>query len=613
MNVAQLDVRAQLKACALAYARIGWHVLPLEPRGKRPLARFAPNGFHNATTDLEVITRWWTEQPDANIGIALKASGLVAVDVDARNGGYETLAQLESQYGSIASDVMAFTGGGGQHFLYLSQLVHSLPGTLGPGIDLKADGYIAVEPSIHPDSGKAYEWEASSSPLDGCIPSTLPGWIRDQQRGQSAASALPMPQGEKMDDWASKILKGDNLHDSTRDFAASCVASGMHPGAVVNLMRSLMHHSTAPRDARWAQRMREIHAIVHSAVKKFAQDQDGYATVTYAKAQLETLAQLAQNSHAVRWQVKHLIAHGDVGMIFGASGTFKSFIGLDLALHIAHGLPWLNQKTTPGKVVYVAAEGGGGLYARIRAWHQARALALTDNFLVCRRAVQFLDTEQVARLREEIQRLYPGVALIIIDTLSQTFSGNENSNNEVAAYLTAVREQLAAPIGATALIVHHSGHGATERPRGASSIRGNLDCLFGVFRTQDGAMAATLECQKQKESAKEGAEFQFLLDCEELGVDEDGEAVTSLTARHAGFAGELLQEHDRRTGGEFTNFLRLARELGERGAIRKAFYEFLGDIKPDSKQKAFKRAINKFEKDGLGTLNEDGSVSWNDA
>ena len=53
----------------------------------------------------------------------------------------------------------------------------SLPGTLGPGIDLKCNGYIVVEPSIHP-SGKAYGWEASSNPLDHVVPSPLPDWLR---------------------------------------------------------------------------------------------------------------------------------------------------------------------------------------------------------------------------------------------------------------------------------------------------------------------------------------------------------------------------------------------------------------------------------------------------
>lgn len=55
-------------------------------------------------------------------------------------------------------------------------------------IGLKADGYILVEPSLHP-SGKTCEWEASSNPLEGCVPSPLPGWIADMSRQQAA----PMP------------------------------------------------------------------------------------------------------------------------------------------------------------------------------------------------------------------------------------------------------------------------------------------------------------------------------------------------------------------------------------------------------------------------------------
>ena len=83
-------------AWALRYAEIGWHVLPLEPRGKQPLGKLVPRGLHDATTDVDLVRRWWTAAPAANIGIALAQSGLVAVDVDPRNGGAETFEALDA-------------------------------------------------------------------------------------------------------------------------------------------------------------------------------------------------------------------------------------------------------------------------------------------------------------------------------------------------------------------------------------------------------------------------------------------------------------------------------------------------------------------------------------
>lgn len=197
MNVVPMNSAKTMLDYALAYINIGWHVLPLIQKTKQPLSRLVPNGVHGATNDAETVRRWWTAEPLAGIGVAVLPSGLVAVDVDPRNGGFETMERLEAQHGPLLSDVLALTGGGGEHRVFCASLVTNLPGKLGQGVDLKADGYICVEPSIHP-SGTAYAWEASSDPLEGCTPSTLPGWVRDLARGPF--SAVPYMPATRMVD-----------------------------------------------------------------------------------------------------------------------------------------------------------------------------------------------------------------------------------------------------------------------------------------------------------------------------------------------------------------------------------------------------------------------------
>lgn len=166
---------------ALAYINIGWWVLPLAAKTKHPAGWLVKNGVHGASNNPEVVRDWFTRFSDCGIGIAMKQSGLVGIDIDPRNGGYETIERLESIHGQLVSDVTAITGGGGEHRVFISQLVDGLPGKLGAGIDVKCDGYLCVEPSIHPN-GRQYLWEGSSDPLEGCIPSSLPGWIRDLAR-----------------------------------------------------------------------------------------------------------------------------------------------------------------------------------------------------------------------------------------------------------------------------------------------------------------------------------------------------------------------------------------------------------------------------------------------
>jgi len=176
---------------ALAYAALQIPVFPVwgavdgacrckrlcKTPGKHPQSNLVKHGQDDATTDPAIIRQWWSQDPDAGIGIVLAPAGLVAVDVDPRNGGFETLDALEDKHGKITSEVEQFTQGGGLHRLFVFNPGENvrLPGKLGPGVDLKHNGYICVEPTVGPEG--IYEWEASSNPLDGAMPSPLPDWI----------------------------------------------------------------------------------------------------------------------------------------------------------------------------------------------------------------------------------------------------------------------------------------------------------------------------------------------------------------------------------------------------------------------------------------------------
>lgn len=146
-------------------------------RGKHPISKLVPLGHTMATNDAATIERWWSAYPEANIGMPMAANHLIGVDIDPRNGGYMTIEQIEAEHGPLASEVLQFTGGGGEHRIFSAPKDASFPGKLGAGIDLKHNGYLIVEPSNHA-SGGSYEFEASSSILDEA-PSPLPDWVKD--------------------------------------------------------------------------------------------------------------------------------------------------------------------------------------------------------------------------------------------------------------------------------------------------------------------------------------------------------------------------------------------------------------------------------------------------
>jgi hypothetical protein len=146
--------------------------------GKHPCLR---SWRQRATSDEETIARWWTEWPSANVGVVTGApSGVVVIDVDERRGGDDSLATLESEHGRVPDTVEALTGSGGRHIWFAHPgagiVVPGGADKLGQGIDVLADGQLAVVPGSRHSSGRLYEWEFSSHPDDVPL-QPLPDWV----------------------------------------------------------------------------------------------------------------------------------------------------------------------------------------------------------------------------------------------------------------------------------------------------------------------------------------------------------------------------------------------------------------------------------------------------
>lgn len=195
-----MNAPLSLLPAALAYVqRFQWPVFPVhsvvEGRctcgkpdckrpGKHPVAPLAPRGLHDATFDPDIVTRWWTTMPTANIGLPTGVgSGLVALDVDTLKGGDEGLYELQQRHGPLPDTVMAITGSGGYHYLFAHPgagvKIRNSVESLGPGLDVRGDGgYIIVAPSRHA-SGREYAWEASCHPKDRPL-AALPPWLLER-------------------------------------------------------------------------------------------------------------------------------------------------------------------------------------------------------------------------------------------------------------------------------------------------------------------------------------------------------------------------------------------------------------------------------------------------
>jgi hypothetical protein len=191
---------------ALVCVKLGWPVLMLRPRDKRPATK---HGFKDATTDRGAVVRSWTLNPDANVGVATgEASGLVVVDVDPRNGGDAALHEWQRLHGDLPETLAADTGGGGVHFFF--QLPErGLPSRdLVPGIDVKAEGgYAVVAPSKHP-SGGMYVWRSdpATTAIAEC-PEAIVEAIRNRASRRAAGiKRVPEPKAPAGSDAKDSLL-----------------------------------------------------------------------------------------------------------------------------------------------------------------------------------------------------------------------------------------------------------------------------------------------------------------------------------------------------------------------------------------------------------------------
>ena len=162
-----------LQASALWYAKHGWPVFPLKPRGKQPLTR---HGFKDATTDPAIIRGWWAATPDANIGVPTgpDGCGLDVIDVDGPEG-FRSLADLRHTHcrpDCCAEEICPATGelppvhaitwtpgGPGQHY-WITATGDGNASRYEPGLDYRGrGGYVVVPPSLGL-SGARYTWIA---------------------------------------------------------------------------------------------------------------------------------------------------------------------------------------------------------------------------------------------------------------------------------------------------------------------------------------------------------------------------------------------------------------------------------------------------------------------
>lgn len=184
-------------------------MIPIEPRGKRPLVSWT--GYQRRTASEEEVRAWWTRWPDANIGIVTgRVSGIVVVDVDGTAGS----GSLRNR--AIPPTVVCATGRG--HHYYFAHPGFNVANRthLLPGVDVRGEGgYVVAPPSTH-ENGKQYAWGQDSSPQDEEL-ARVPDWLAQLWRTDNLSTELVAGVAEGERNVAAARLAGKFL---SRGFSA---------------------------------------------------------------------------------------------------------------------------------------------------------------------------------------------------------------------------------------------------------------------------------------------------------------------------------------------------------------------------------------------------------
>lgn len=243
------------------------------------------------------------------------------------------------------------------------------------------------------------------------------------------------------------------------------------------------------------------------------------------KYNIRSQAEFTNGFSRTTWLVKNFLPKATLGVIYGESGSGKSFLAYDLCAAVARGLEtWCGKRITKGRVLIIVAEGAQGFRQRIDAYCHQQGISPRDfevdyiSDFIPNLTMPNLITDLIKEIKERIP-----YDLIVMDTFAQVMPGaDENSGKDVGAALAQCK-RIHAQTGAMVLLVHHSGKDAGKGARGWSGLRAAADVELEITRKDnDRAIKVT-----KLKDGQDGASMGFKLHTVTLGEDEDGDDITS--------------------------------------------------------------------------------------
>ena len=524
---------------ALKLARNGFRVFPLIENSKLPAIKDFPN---QATVDETRISAWWDARPDANIGIAT-GEDLAVVDYDTKQGKqggkaleFHTAFDLPPTFGVV-------TATGGYHLYFRpSRTLPNSTSRIARDVDIRGHHGFVVAPGST-INGATYR--------AGSIPTVadMPDWMENlalkhrpsslPKQTQTPSIPLDLPsQIEKAKHWlqneAPEAIEGAGGDETTYRVAAKLRELALTPETALDLLLEWNAYKAIPPWSPDELRKKIENAFKYgklqpgstSAMAEFPSVPSPRPSGLYYVHMRDGAARA--HTFANKPLIRGLLDAGTLSCVYGRSNSGKTFVALDLAYHVATGKDWNGLHTTQGAVLYIAAEGGAGVFKRLAALERTHGPADTPLAIIpC--PVDLLhgsgpdsDTRHLVDLVKQYEaETHHSVKMLVIDTLSRALAGgDENSSVDMGAFIKHI-DNVRTAIGAHICIVHHSGKDAARGARGWSGIQAALDTEIEI---RDNILSVTKQRDLEKNEQR-----RFDLRSIDLGTTPDGHPVSSCT------------------------------------------------------------------------------------
>ena len=201
------------------------------------------------------------------------------------------------------------------------------------------------------------------------------------------------------------------------------------------------------------------------------------------------------------WLIDDIIPQNSMVILYGQSASGKTFIGLDMCLHLVHSDKWKGKNINiKGIVVYCIGEGIKGVCNRIKNWHDYQNKKGNSPFiLIPIETISFVEKETIDKMIRTLDNIVKKynlpISMIVVDTLSKASVGyDENSSKDMGEFLYQF-DILKKYYDTSILFIHHSGK-SYRGIRGSSYLTGTVDTIISIVNNNN---IITCNIEKQKD------------------------------------------------------------------------------------------------------------------